>query len=273
MGRLAILIRHGYQSVDLENALLAAGAAYATRGLVSYLQRPEVLFVRGLLAVATGQIATIDSDETRAAIMRAMLDFTGSKIEIGDRVESQDQLLRDAVLTVNATPSFLVDVFFENQVLRNAPPSVARGLRAAVEECRRGTFALTRVYSALGIEALVKDAYQTGERRSEALGNLRGLERAAAAYSSPLAFFDALNVQERKHRRLKSAESLCLATVAEVKGLEFDCVVMPFLQAGQFPADHASWRDERNKFYVGITRARERLALLCSTTAPSRFLA
>jgi len=273
LGKLAVLIRHGFQSVDLENALLACGAAYAPRGLVSYLQRPEVLFIRGLLAVATGQIQTIDSDDTRAAIMRAMLDFTGSKIEIGDRDDDQEQLLRDAVLTVNATPSFLVDVFFENQVLRNASPDVGRCLRAAVAQCRRGdTFALASVYGALRIETLLKDVYQTGERRAEALGNLKGLERAAAAYGSPTEFFHALNVHERKQRRLKSADALCLATVAEVKGLEFDCVVMPFLQAGQFPADNASWKDERNKFYVGMTRARERLALLCSTAAPSRFI-
>jgi len=79
-----------------------------------------------------------------------------------------------------------------------------------------------------------------------------------------------------------------LITIHNTKGLEFDRVIVTGLEEGIFPHESSDWgepeeiEEERRLFYVGITRAREKLILTwCrrrrifgrySDMAPSRFL-
>jgi DNA helicase-2/ATP-dependent DNA helicase PcrA len=79
-----------------------------------------------------------------------------------------------------------------------------------------------------------------------------------------------------------------LITIHNTKGLEFDRVIITGLEEGIFPHESSAWgepeelEEERRLFYVGITRAREKLILTCcrrrrifgrySDMAPSRFL-
>ncbi len=79
-----------------------------------------------------------------------------------------------------------------------------------------------------------------------------------------------------------------LITIHNTKGLEFDRVIITGLEEGVFPHASSDWgepeelEEERRLFYVGITRAREKLVLTwCrrrrifgrySDMAPSRFL-
>ncbi len=131
MNEFAILLRHSHQSVLIENALLENGFSYTMKGLDSYLMRPEVLFVRGLLAVATDNIASVADDQTREKVMKALCFFSGSKIDVkGREHESQEALLSDAIRSVKEAPGFLTH-FFENQVLRTAGPGMNRRLKAA----------------------------------------------------------------------------------------------------------------------------------------------
>ncbi|HVO39255.1 MAG TPA: UvrD-helicase domain-containing protein [Spirochaetia bacterium] len=79
-----------------------------------------------------------------------------------------------------------------------------------------------------------------------------------------------------------------LITLHNTKGLEFDRVIITGMEEGIFPHESSSWgapeemEEERRLFYVGITRARERLVLTwCrrrrifgrwADMSPSRFL-
>ena len=78
-----------------------------------------------------------------------------------------------------------------------------------------------------------------------------------------------------------------LITLHNTKGLEFDRVIITGLEEGIFPHDSSAGRaedleEERRLFYVGITRARERLVMTwclsrrifgrTTDMAPSRFL-
>ncbi|MET3440317.1 DNA helicase-2/ATP-dependent DNA helicase PcrA [Variovorax paradoxus] len=274
MNEFAILLRHSYQSVHVENALLARDISYTTSGLESYLLRPEVLFIRGVLAVATDSLGSVADDLTREKVMQALFFFSGSRIEVkGREHETQEALLADAVRSVKDAPGFLTH-FFDNQILRNAEPSMKRRLERAVKLAREqtGPQLLTELLGVLKVESIVNEVYVSRQRRRDALGNLEGLQLAAAQFDTASEYFQSLNDAEQKQRQLKKSDSLVIASITNVKGLEFDHVVLPYLAQGEFPASSAADSDERNMFYVGITRARRFLTMLARADAPSSLV-
>lgn len=275
MADFAVLLRHPSQSVLLENALLAAGLPYTLSGFDSYLLRPEVLLVRGLLAVATDNFDSVSEPQTRERVMQALVFFGGARIVVAGREhESQQDLLADAVRSITDNPLFLLS-FFDHQILPNVAPRMRRRLQRAVDVARApaGPQLLERLLAALEMDAIVREVLVSQERRAEALGNLAGLCQAAQAFDSAHAYFLHLNAAEEAQRKRKGAASLVLASIAHVKGLEFEQVVIPYLERGVFPLPQASAVEEQNTLYVGMTRARRQLTLLAHATRPSRFVA
>jgi DNA helicase-2/ATP-dependent DNA helicase PcrA len=272
----AILLRHPHQSVQIENALIEQNMPYETRGFKSYVLRPEVLFVRGLLAVATDDLSSITASKTREEVMRALLFFSGSSIEVeGREHESQQDLLASAIRSVTDNPVFLTS-FFENQVLRNAPPDIRCRLQAAVGVIRQpaGSASIDAVLAALHVKSLLGNALVSQRRRLEAESNLTWLCDMAKRFDSPAQLFQSLNATEQKQQQTKGGktENLLLASIASVKGLEFDCVLLPYLAHGEFPDPSCDMEEELNTLYVGITRVRKELTIYPSTTAPSIFM-
>ena len=272
----AVLLRHPHQSVALENALLAADIAYTTHGFDSYLMRPEILLIRALLAVAADRFTSIDDDRTRRRVVEAFAFFCNVRIAAaGQEHLTQHQLLELAVAAVADNPVILAD-FFRNQVLPGVDPAVARRLSAAVHLARTeaGPNLLEKVVDVLRMDLLAASVFVEEARREEVAGNLRGLAQSASRFATPSDFFQSLNDAETKQRNLRaSSGGVVLADVASVKGLEFDHVAMPYLRHGEFPGARGTSLEEENLFYVGITRARERLTLYAHRTHPSVFVA
>ncbi|MFZ4285290.1 3'-5' exonuclease [Variovorax sp. HJSM1_2] len=286
MDNFAVLLRHAHQSVQIENALIEADIAYTTRGFESYVLRPEVLFLRGLFAVATDDLKSITVEQTRAKIMRALVFFAESRIEVeGREHEAQQDLLHDAVRAVTEAPTFLKS-FFDNQVLRNAPAATRQRLQRALQVIQEhnGPKLLQAVLQALQIHRLMNQVLTSQQRRDEAELNLHWLAQATERFDSPAQFFRHLNnIEQRQQARSSAshgkpapkaapADALLLASISSVKGLEFDAVLLPYLAQGEFPAARAEPREERNTFYVGMTRARHQLLLLAHAERPSEFV-
>ena len=98
MNEFVVLLRHPHQSVLLENALLEAGLPYQTRGFGTYLQRPEVMLVRALLAVATQHFGAVQSAETRRRMVEELVVFC--RFQLGffrDESETPAERLQEAV--------------------------------------------------------------------------------------------------------------------------------------------------------------------------------
>lgn len=272
----AILLRHPHQSVQIENALMAQDIPYQTAGFKSYVFRPEVLFVRGLLAVATDDLSSVTQASTREEVMRALLFFAGSSIVVEGRMhESQQELLACAIQSVTDNPLFLTS-FFENQVLRNATPAVQRRLQAALAVIRQpvGSGTLHAVLEALQVKSLLGNVLVSQRRRLQAESNLKWLAQMANRFDNPAQLFKNMNATEQKQQKSKTGktDTLLLASIASVKGLEFDAVLLPYLAHGEFPEPSSDIEEELNTLYVGITRVRKQLTLYPSKAAPSLFM-
>lgn len=277
MSEFAVLMRHAAQSVSIENALLDAEIPYMTSGLESYLLRPEVLLIRGLLAIASGRFDSIDSPSTRKRIVQEMVFFCNAQLDFDiDDDESQASRLKEAIRHVSAEPSNLRS-FFEHQILKNAPPHIAARLGRALDVLREdgSAQAFERFLDALNIREWARETWVERQRQQDAVTHFDGLRQASIAFKTPQDFFASLNCAEirQDEMRRKSSAFVLLASIPAVKGLEFSHVVIPFLDASSFPSPvHETPQDERSLFYVGITRARERLTLLAHHDRPSPFL-
>lgn len=90
-------------------------------------------------------------------------------------------------------------------------------------------------------------------------------------------------MKEEQQKRGTSGEGIQILTLHGAKGLEFDTVFLPQLLEGLLPYKKAvldaDIEEERRLFYVGMTRAKERLFISASKTlynknaTVSRFLA
>ncbi|MDP9043785.1 MAG: ATP-binding domain-containing protein, partial [Pseudomonadota bacterium] len=285
---LAILLRHSHQSVAIENGLIRAELPYLTLGFESYLMQPEVLLVRALLAVALNDFESLEAEATRRRLVRALVFFCGVELSFDHREEeTADERLDEAVHHV-ARDAVSLGPFFDYQVLQRGDAAMARRLRAAIAVARdvRGPDMFARLLDALQMETLVRTVFVEKARRRDALAYMGGLARAAREFNSARDFFASLNRAETRAVATGSAlrnasraaalkkTTLTLATVAAVKGLEFEHVMMPGLVQGEFPSSSGSTDlEERNLFYVGMTRARRALTLFAGARRPSEFLA
>jgi DNA helicase-2/ATP-dependent DNA helicase PcrA len=120
---------------------------------------------------------------------------------------------------------------------------------------------------------VIAQALVQPERRADALRNLDGLRRLAAGYASTALFFDHLNQTALKRAGQGDGLLALHAGAAAVKGLEFEEVLLPFLEQGEFPDRRGRLEDEANLFYVAITRARANLRLYLHARRPSIFVA
>ncbi len=144
---------------------------------------------------------------------------------------------------------------------------------------------------AIDLEHWLKDDTEEGENR---WGNVQELLSVMHKYDaltpeeSLTSFLEEVSlVSEVDKLQNKGSDALTLMTLHLCKGLEFDHVVIAGCEEGIFPHsnsmfDKAQLEEERRLMYVGMTRARKHLKLLCARSrmlwgntqanAPSRFL-
>lgn len=263
---LAVLLTQADQSVDLENHLLDQGVDYDTAGLLPYLLRPEILFVRGLLAHARGDFAGIDIAGSRAKILQALLDFTRSCIE-GDGItnDNRSQRAHSEIERIAKQPLH-AHAFIENQILRHAHPGLGRLAQAAVQayQTHAADRPLHHFLHALSPRQVATQVLVRSQDVNQAVSNIESLLASATAFDQDAdAFVRVMNERDLRRNGMRSRDRVLLASIEAVKGLEFDQVVMPCLQATD---DEAV--SHRNLFYVGMTRACQRLTILYDAARP-----
>ncbi|MDE2402383.1 MAG: ATP-dependent helicase [Burkholderiales bacterium] len=270
---IAILLRQPHQSVALENHLLDQGLDYRTAGFTPYLMRPEVLFVRGLIAHAREDFPAIEDIETRRRILTSLLLFCGSFVETdATDPESQKKAQDLAITEVTAQPQ-LAPFFVQNQVLRNAPERVRVLVEAALEviSANATDLLLNRFTEALKPQQLAARVLVQSDAIEQVGANIQGLIQSASTFDNVESFFRAMNAREVRQKSMRSKHCIVISSIEAAKGLEFEHVIMPGLNKGEF-AIGGNTSDNRNLLYVGMTRAKNQLTILYDGTRPSKYL-
>jgi DNA helicase-2/ATP-dependent DNA helicase PcrA len=235
--------------------------------------------VRGLHACARDALGLIERAETREAVLRALLRFSGSRVDTGDLSPEQaedtallEKLEKQAIKAICDDPSFAPD-FLNNQVLRNAPDAIKPLLEDAldvIDSDDPGTWQ-RRFVRVLQPQRLAARMMVRKQDIEQVIGNLEGLIQSASGYDHLTSFFRAMNEREMRQHGMPKKHALLISSIEAAKGLEFDHVILPGLNKGEFALGGQSV-DNRNLLYVAMTRARRRLTILCDAGRPSAYL-
>ncbi|MES2257382.1 MAG: ATP-dependent helicase [Pseudomonadota bacterium] len=262
----AILLRDRHQSIAIENALLQAKIGYRTPAMAGYLQREEILFLRGMIAIALGDLESVKSYEVRAAIVEALAIFGESDLT--------PQRLEQAKHEVAKNPQLLRD-FYKLYIDGERPG--ARGVIARAIEYAMGVapdakadVPLRAICEQINLEQAARRIFVRPYEADVVSKSVAGFIAAASSGQTLAEFWQALNAAEAFASRKREKDYVTIDCAANAKGKEFEHVILPFLETGEFPHPLADAREEENLFYVAATRAKTRLTLLSPADSARR---
>ena len=262
---MAVLYRTNSQSRALEEAFRRAGVAYRLVGAISFYDRREVkdllsylrlvanpaddeAFVRAIAVPrrGIGEASLQHFREVAAGWSKGLLETA----RIADRITGLRPNVRDGMQRFAA----LIDHL--RQASADAAPVVL----------------LEELIQAIGYEAVLMAEGQEGADRWE---NVRELVAGAAEWSEVVGEDDTSTPLERYLSEAalvtaadssEGADGVTLMTLHTAKGLEWPVVVLTGLEDGLFPLGRAmesqeGLEEERRLFYVGLTRAKDKLYL------------
>ncbi len=272
-GDIAVLYRLHAQSRYLKKALELAGIPVEIGTSLSLYEEPEVEAVINVLEAMHNP----ENDFAVSEILQNSVKGIGPKTVT---------LLRNRAQELN-TP-LLETIRLKNNFTKIAADKCA-ALGAFLDmhnECieRSSQIPLDQLIKEI-YEKLCKQAVQSQEGKNNSIAdneNLLDLITASLPFS-PVPASEGIPLFLNKISRLREGETysrhreaVTLLTVHGAKGLEFPAVFITGLEDGLFPynansdsGEEADPEEERRLFYVGMTRAQEKLYL---TWAHSRFL-
>lgn len=269
---LAVLLRHPGAAVQLENALAMRGYSTEPYGFEPFALRPEILFLRVLVAWATDNVGTlVQTDLPR--IQRAMAEFTGcmsdkrfKTVNYKDLGTFHTHFLGDVdrfIASADTGDAAPIINFSDGDALGILRRFMAR--MRDLEPCE-----LPRLVQDSGFVSMARRAFVFDEQVEEAMASMLDFARSAAELETFSAWLDQMANRDADVRRgrARGGQILRLYSIPAAKGLEFDHVVIPDVSAGSFDGRQ---QEERNLFYVAASRARRKLTMTF-THRPSSFL-
>src|SRR6266849_648940 len=283
---VAVFYRTNAQSRVLEDALRRASIPYVIVGGVRFYERREIKDVLAYLRLAVNPADDVAFRRAIAAPSRGIGKATLDRVAGAARARGISLLAACAALPAEMTPKSrrtLED--FERLVARLAERRTTATVPALIDE----------VAGSSGLRDALK-----AERTAEADARLENIEELVAASEefvaarelagdpdAPLeAFLDSIALVADVDALDDTDEGVTLMTLHSAKGLEFPAVFLTGLEEGVFPHsrsmdDAEELEEERRLFYVGVTRAEQRLWLSYAlhrriqgygVGEPSRFL-
>lgn len=253
---VAVLLRHPNAALDLEYQLVNRGIAYETAGFTAYMSRPEILFVRLVLAAAVGCEEAF-TPASFVAAKRAAWEFIGGFLPM-QGVPDPDPLPKLDATPFETFRSFVIGSFLGNTSRQAGARCVQEAMAIAADD-QIGRFAAA--LAALKIQGLAQHVFVDAETVRDTADSLAALDRIVRrnTFNSISEFLRVIRAQEERIQQGAAGERLLLSTIARVKGLEFDHVIVPGVESGAFDGPD---EDERHLFYVAVSRARDVVQLV-----------
>ena len=254
----AVLLRDEHQSTLLENAFLKLNIPYQLLGMKGYLQRDEILFLRGLIALALNDLAAISSTAVRQNIVRALALFS--------EIALNENLLQEAAVEIAEMPQ-LLSTFYKGQIQRTGSEQGRWRIEEALHYLQHinpktpAHEVLTTLCGLVDMVSVAKRIYVLDHQADVIQKSVAGFIQIAQDLELNIADFYLWCAQKEPNYQHTAREAVVLACVAQAKGKEYEHVLLPFLAQGEFPSAKNSGQIEQNLFYVAMTRAQKRLSL------------
>ncbi len=272
------------QVVELANRLISGSNERGAAHLRLIGQRPDG--PRPSFAEHDDEKA--EAESVASAAKRLVADgLSASEIAVLFRINAQSEVYEQA-LTEAGIPYVLRggEKFFDRTEVREAL-LLLRGAARADDGSVPLSQSVAEVLSSVGWNAEHPPPGGAGRERWESLAALVNLAEQFAV-ELPAARLDEFNAdleQRAASQHAPTVQGVTLASLHSAKGLEWDAVFLVGLTDQTLPIQHATTpeqlAEERRLFYVGITRARQRLMLSWALARnpgqarrrrPSRFL-
>jgi DNA helicase-2/ATP-dependent DNA helicase PcrA len=284
-GDFAVMYRTNAQSRLLEEAFLGAGLPYKLIGAQRFYGRREVKDIVAYLRL----VHNPNDEVSLTRVINTPPRGIGNKTVLALRTHAQKLSHTPGELLVmlssggNIGPSDLIPAR-QLAALVNFGGLLARWREVAAQ--LPPVYLMDRIIEDIDYQTYLDDGTDEGRERWE---NVLELRRLAAEYQEQGldAFLEQVALVSDQDTIDASANVPTLLTLHAAKGLEFPIVFIVGLNDGTLPHsrsfdDPDGMQEERRLFYVGITRAKDRLYLIhaqnrsaygySEPVEPSRFL-
>ena len=285
LGDFAVMYRTNAQSRLLEEAFLRAGLPYRLVGAMRFYGRREIKDMISYLRLVQNPADEVSLSRVINVPARGI----GEKAQVALQVAARQSEMSAGKLLLELAEAGRESPHWE-QVGRAAALLADFGALLAGWRSQVDTLPLPvlfgRILEDLNYEDYVNDGTEEGRSRWE---NVEELRRLTYEYEERglTAFLENLALVSDQDTIPEEAEAPTLLTLHAAKGLEFPNVFIVGLDDGMLPHsrsldDPEEMAEERRLFYVGLTRAKNRLYLVRAAqrttygsyqdSIPSRFL-
>lgn len=260
---IAILYRTHAQSRAIEEAFIKHAIPYKIIGNIQFYERKEIKDILAYLRLLV-------NPRDRSSFFRVL--NTPSR-GLGEKVE--ELLYNEWNLQPFMDFNEIIDYVATHNLLPNHRKSALIAFKDVFNTLSAEsmpTTAIEHIISAISYIKHIKDAYEPLDAASR-IDNIKELIRATTFFETTKQnpslelFLDEVSLmQESLHASQENSDTVSIMTLHAAKGLEFHTVALVGLEEGLLPSARSlnntdSIEEERRLFYVGVTRAQERLLI------------
>ncbi len=283
LSSFAILYRTHFQSRAIEEALLRNAIPYKIFGGIQFYERKEI---KDLLAYLRLIVNPFD----RTSFFR-IINCPTRGLGTAFEITFYERWAQEPFLTFQQVAQKLIE---EQQVKGKKAVALEQFIQIFIDlnATLASKKALETILKRSEYITYIKDAFDLEDGKTR-IDNINELMRAIAHVQSEQHgtldqfLHEVALMQEKAQKQTEEQDAILMMTLHAAKGLEFDTVILVGLEEGLLPSsrsvhDSDAIEEERRLFYVGITRAQERLLLSKSRyrytygkmtdQLPSRFL-
>jgi DNA helicase II / ATP-dependent DNA helicase PcrA len=280
LGKIAILVRAGFQTREFEERFIKLGLPYRVLGGPRFYERQEVRDALAYLRL----------------VHQPADDLAFERIVNKPRRGIGDTTLRQIHETARAAGLTLIEAARQLSSTDEMKPAARRAVGALVGDLDRWRAMSAGLPHTELAETLLDESGYTAmlqaDKSPDAPGRLENLKELIVGmgeFEALAGFLDHVSLV-MENAEGDPRDMVNIMTLHGAKGLEFDVVFLPGWEEGLFPHQRsldengvAGLEEERRLAYVGITRARQRVEISFAasrqvhgqwqSSLPSRFVA